>query len=335
MSAGATGGAAGDNFSSLPRPQLDIRELVQSTSAVAMNAADRACGEAAIKSIPRVAELHAEITSLRLQVEVMRSERKQLGRQGESGAGGCPRSIQRGKQLRKDLVKLAAKLEAKDSEMIALASRLPNTTHSAVPRGGEEANRIMYSSELRGGAGLPAFDFTPRDHFEIGAGLGLFDFAAASAAAGSKFVYLTGAGALLELALVNFAMHTMAERGYSPVITPDVVKHSVVEACGYLPRRQSGQLESYALEGTGLVLAATAEAPLAAMWAGKRLTHDDLPAKQVGFSHCFRTEVGSRGSEVRGLYRMHQFSKVELFMVSSPTQSSGLLEVCAKLRRCR
>jgi seryl-tRNA synthetase len=145
--------------------------------------------------------------------------------------------------------------------------------------------------------------------------------------AGAKFAYLTGAGALLELALVSFAMHTMASRGYTPVLTPDVVKQSVVEACGFAPRGRSAHAQSYSIEETDLVLAATAEAPLAGMWAGRRLPAENMPFRQVGFSHCFRTEVGSRGAEVRGLYRLHQFSKVEMFVVSSAAQSATLLEV--------
>ena len=126
--------------------------------------------------------------------------------------------------MKRELGQLGAALAEAEGELGALAAELPNTAHPAVPTGGEEANVLRGTSCERGGAPRPQFDFAPRDHVELGAALGLLDFSAAAAVSGSKFVYLTGDGALLELALVSYTMQRMAALGYTPILTPDLVK---------------------------------------------------------------------------------------------------------------
>eukprot|EP01051_Picozoa_sp_SAG22_P011793 SAG22_NODE_1166_length_5291_cov_4.322227_3_plen_369_part_00 len=239
-------------------------------------------------------------------------------------------------QIKVSLAQATQNLTELETKIIALALQLPNTTHPDVPSGGEECARTIRTtwagpSGSSGDAGAlcrppprPLALREPKDHIELGTRLGLFDFDAGSEVSGSKFVYMTSAGALLELGLVIWAMKAMAAKGFEPVITPDVVRQGVIEACGFNPRGQHTQF--YAIDGTDLVLTGTAEAPLAGMWMNRQLRDDELPARQVGFSHCFRTEVGSRGAEVRGLYRLHQFSKVELFSVTRPEQSAAMLE---------
>ena len=298
-------------FATAPKPALDIRAIVADPEAAVANARARRCAEHVVGSVPRIVELHGAVSGLREQERELREERKRLGKIGargseeERGAAAA-----RGKEVKRELGQLGAALAEAEGELGALAAELPNTAHPAVPTGGEEANVLRGTSCERGGAPRPQFGFAPRDHVELGAALGLFDFSAAAAVSGSKFVYLTGDGALLELALVSYTMQRMAALGYTPVLTPDLVKQSVVQACGFAPRGPHTQI--YAVEGSDLALAATAEAPLAGMWGGQRIAHESLPIRQVGFGHCFRTEVGARGADVRGLYRLHQFSKVRL-----------------------
>jgi seryl-tRNA synthetase len=335
-------------------------------------------GSGLAASVARIVGLHEEVQGLAAREQALRTERKQLGKaqaaaakltkqqqqheqQPSSGSGGegfgaCGGAgremMERGRRVKEELGEVGARREVLEAELAELGAALPNTTHAATPIGGEEANLLLGTSCERGGAprrpcappalssGAGAGGFVPRDHVELGSALGLFDFSAAARVSGSKFVYLTGEGALLELALVQYAMQTMAARGWSPVITPDLVRQPFVAACGFTPRGEHTQI--YSIEqpppprgGDGgeqqqqqqqLVLNATAEAPLAGMWSGQRIAHEQLPIRQVGYSHCFRTEAGARGAEVRGLYRLHQFSKVELFAVAAPTQSEAMLE---------
>ena len=146
----------------------------------------------------------------------------------------------------------------------------------------------------------------------------LVDFANASKLTGSKFVFLKNEAAILELALCNYAMHKLMKRGYTPITTPDIVRQQVVEACGFQPRDASSQVyhlhkESHASPQDCLI--GTSEIPLAGMYANELLKKELLPAKFVAFSHCFRKEAG-KGEASKGLYRLHQFSKVEMFALT-------------------
>lgn len=279
--------AAGSSpYGELKRPQIDVRAIVADPAGAKANAAARYSGQEVVDSVPRIVELHGTVVELKAQEVALRTERKALGKLG-GGKGATDEqratAAGRGKLVKLELAGLGAALEVAEAELTALAAALPNTAHAAVPVGGEEANVLLGTSCERGGAARASFDFAPKDHVEIGSALGLFDFQSAATVSGSKFVYLTGQGALLELALVNYAMQTMAARGYRPVLTPDLVKQSVVHACGFAPRGEHTQI--YGIEGTELVLAATAEAPLAGMFLGQRIPHESLPIRQVGFGH--------------------------------------------------
>ena len=195
--------------------------------------------------------------------------------------------------------------------------KLPNKTHPDVPEGGEENATL-----LREVGAKREFGFAAADHTQIGERLGLFDFEAAGKAAGSRFVYLKGAAALLELALVQWAMARAGAAGFTPYSTPDLVRTSALEKCGFQPRAENTQV--YAVAGSDLCLTGTAEIPLAAVYADEALEEGDLPLKMAAFGHCFRTEAGAGGAVTRGLYRLHQFSKVELFIISTPEQSDEL-----------
>src|SRR5262249_34527856 len=150
----------------------------------------------------------------------------------------------------------------------------------------------------------------------------LVDFEAGAEVAGQKFYFLKNEGALLELALVNYAMGTLIREGYTPVITPDVARVDVLEGIGFIPRGPETQI--YSLENTDLCLIATAEITLGGMLRDQILDELQLPLKYVGLSHCFRTEAGAPGRDTRGLYRVHQFSKVEMFAFCAPDQSESI-----------
>ena len=229
--------------------------------------------------------------------------------------------VEQGKALKAQLVELEAALDAAEAALQREGQRLPNDTHPAVPRSSDEADATVLRM-----VGAPAvFDgFAPRDHVAVGETLGLFDFDAGAKASGTRFVYLKGAAALLELALVQWAMSRAVAAGFTPYTTPDLVRAGAVEKCGFQPRAANTQV--YAVEGSELCLTGTAEIPLGAVYADEVLPMTALPVRMAAFGHCFRTEAGAAGASTRGLYRLHQFSKVELFVVCSPEQSDAIHE---------
>ena len=179
------------------------------------------------------------------------------------------------------------------------------------------------------------FDFEPRDHLEIGTALDLIDMESAARASGSRFAYLKGELALLELALVQYAMRKLAGHGFRPVIPPVLVREEPMFWTGFLP---TDRAQIYEVAGDDLYLVGTSEVSLAALHADEILSADDLPLRYAGFSTCFRREAGAAGKDTRGIFRVHQFDKVEMFSFVEPvdlaaTSTSG----CSRSRRrsCR
>jgi seryl-tRNA synthetase len=215
-----------------------------------------------------------------------------------------------GKDIKHQLESLGVSIEKTEESLMTEALRLPNLTHPDAPAGSEA--RILHQSPL------PHFSFAPKDHLQLGEALDLFDFEAGARVAGSKFVFLKNQAALLELGLVSWAMQRIARKGFRPVITPDVAKLDLARSCGFQPRDPAEQL--YTLEQQNLCLVGTAEIPLAGLLAQHTVDAEQLPLKLGGFSHCFRVEAG-RGAGAKGLYRMHQFSKVEMFAFTRPEDS--------------
>jgi seryl-tRNA synthetase len=180
--------------------------------------------------------------------------------------------------------------------------------------------------------GTPAkFDFKPKDHVALAEALDLADFEAGASVAGQKFYFLKNEAVLLELALVQYAMQTLMGKGYTPVITPDLARVEVLEGIGFMPRDPNPQTRQvYTIADTDLCLVGTAEITLGGMHRNKDFDASELPLRYVGLSHCFRTEAGAPGRDARGLFRVHQFTKVEMFAFCLPEQSEALhLELLA------
>ena len=196
--------------------------------------------------------------------------------------------------------------------------KIPNMTHPDAPIGKDDSENV----EIRRWGDPPDFGFEPRDHVELGDSLGIIDFDAGAKVAGSKFYFLRGDAVLLELGLIRYAMDFLLERGYQPTITPDVARDEMLVGTGFIPRGPETQI--YSVEDSDLSLIATAEITLAGTLADEILDEEDLPIRLAGLSHCFRTEAGSHGRASRGLYRVHQFTKVEMFAFTTPEQSETL-----------
>lgn len=226
--------------------------------------------------------------------------------------------IEKGRELRQQKDAAQQEQDHLDQEINELISVIPNMTHPDVPAGGEEdAVEIAFGKQA-----VPAFDFQPLDHVELGAKHDLFDFDAGGRVTGSGFYYLRNEAVHLDLALQQYAIRFLCDRGFTPVTTPDLALTSILEGIGFTPRGPETQI--YSIENTELNLVGTAEITLGGMNAGQVLPAEDLPLLYCGLSHCFRTEAGAGGRASKGLYRVHQFTKVEMFAFALPEQSDEI-----------
>jgi seryl-tRNA synthetase len=229
--------------------------------------------------------------------------------------------IAEGKTLREQATTFEKQYKQAQDDLHAALMLIPNMSHPDAPVGTTDAdNRVIRT------VGSPAkFDFPAKDHVAIAEALDLVDFEAGAAVAGQKFYFLKNEAALLEIALVQYAMHTLLKEGYTPVITPDLARAEVLEGIGFLPRDPNPETRQvYAVADSDLCLIATAEITLGGMHRDKVFDELELPKKYVGLSHCFRTESGAAGRDTRGLYRVHQFTKVEMFAFCTPDQSEAI-----------
>jgi seryl-tRNA synthetase len=210
-----------------------------------------------------------------------------------------------------------------------LQRAIPNLSHPDAPIGGDDqANLVL----RQGKTPLPQFDFKPLDHVDLGASLDLFDFAGGAKVAGHGFYFLKNDAVLLELALQRYAIDLLMAEGFTATITPDLARNEVLQGTGYIPRGPETQI--YSIADSDLSLVATAEITLGGLLADEILEADQLPIKICGISHCYRTEAGAHGRATRGLYRVHQFTKVEMFAFARPEQSDAMLDYFCDLE-CR
>ena len=245
------------------------------------------------------------------EVESLRAERNKAAKE---------RDIEAGKRLKAKLQELEPGLEKIETEFMEVFNGIPNPALPGVPVGkGEEEN-----VEVRRWGTPREFDFDPKDHLELGSHLGILDFETGAKVVGSQFYYLYGDGALLELALVMFAMELLQKEGFTPAITPDLAKSRYYLGTGYMPKGDEAQ--TYTIAGQDLGLIATAEVTLAGKHADEIIPEEELPVKYIGYSHCFRQEAGAYGRYSRGLYRVHQFTKAEMFIYCAPEESPKMHE---------
>ncbi len=223
--------------------------------------------------------------------------------------------IDEGKRLKEEIASHEGELKELEKELHRAAEALPNLTHPETPVGGDDsANREL---EV---VGTPrTFSFEPRDHVELGTSLDIVDFERAAKVSGAKFYYLRNEGVFLELALIRYALDILRERGFTPMITPDIARTDVVAGIGFNPRGPESNI--YNLEDEDTSLVGTAEITLGGYYADETLPSEELPLRMAGLSHCFRREAGAAGQFSRGLYRVHQFTKVEMFILCHPDDS--------------
>jgi seryl-tRNA synthetase len=257
----------------------------------------------------------AERRELTVRVEELRARQNRASKLiGRSSGVERERLIAEVREASAELERLEPALEAARTEVERLLGELPNVPHESVPDGETDEDNV----ELARWGEPPAFDFPPLDHVELGERLGLLDLERAAKVSGSRFAYLLGPAVLVQFALVRYALDHLLARGFRPVIPPVLVREAALFGTGFLP---SGREQIYEIPEDGLFLVGTSEVSLAAFHADEILDPDALPIRYAGYSTCFRREAGTYGKDTRGIFRVHQFDKVEMFVFARPEDS--------------
>ncbi len=293
---------------------LDMRFVRENIDAVRQNIANRGVSV----DLDALLELDAGRLVLLREVEAMRKERNEVADAVKSATPETrPALIERGKKLKEDVSAKESDLEMVEKAWREEALKLPNMTHPDAPIGKtDDDNKVIDTvGEIRKLE-------KPRSHVELAEMHDLIDFERAAKTTGAKFYFLKGKLALLEQAMLTWAAREMAAEGYLPMTTPDLAKDDVLVGVGFNPRGPEAQI--YSIEGTDLSLIGTSEITLGGYHKDEIIDEASLPIKFAGLSHCYRTEAGAYGRESYGLYRVHQFSKVELFVFCAPEQSEAI-----------
>ncbi|KAI9776165.1 MAG: Serine--tRNA ligase, mitochondrial [Geoglossum umbratile] len=320
-----------------PKPSVNIKHIRENPLLYAQNCIDRNY-ESLAQNPLRIIELSKKCDELDQHIRPLRSRKKMLEEglkvpkiapDKQAGLGGS--SLEELGSLKPQLMTLKNKLSRTQAEIERLALELPNLTSTEAPQAKDPVivgwinlhRQPPHMQPPHPQHPPPSLDKTSKSHIEIGKELDLLDFEAASMTTGWGWYYLKNEAALLEQALVQYTLSVVAKKGWVVVSPPSIVYSHMAEACGFRPRDKNGEQQIYTLEQGDklkpeLSLAGTAEIPLAAMKANKVMSYNDMPIKMVGVSRCYRAEAGSRGLDTKGLYRVHEFTKVEMFAWAPP-----------------
>lgn len=294
------------------KARFDYKAIRDNTAAIKENVRMRNATE--LVDVDQVNTLYEAWAAKQSKVDSIRGRRNEIASALSKGGARDQAMIAEGKKLKEELAVVESEVQALESSLSAEAFKIPNFTHPAVPGLGESASILKEVGEK------PLFEgFEPLSHMELGKQDDMLHFPSTFGA--SKFYYGKRDVALLETALVNWAMTTVANKyGFVAVTTPDVIAIPFAEACGFQPRSAATQMYTLAAPNSELCLVGTQEIPLASLFCDSIIPEDQLPIKMVAYGHCFRHETGS-SSESRGLYRVHQFTKVEMFVICKPEDS--------------
>src|SRR5919108_1736859 len=252
-------------------------------------------------------EADRAVRDVQPRVEELRGARKVKGKP-------TPEQLTQLERIKEELQSLEQQLGEAEARRKALLDRVPNPPDETTPDGFTEEEAI----EIRRWGEPPSFEFPARDHLDLAEIHGWIDLRRAANVSGARFTYRVGEVALLELALYRFALERLVARGFTPVLPPVLVREEAMYGTGFFP---TDEVNIYAVERDELYLVGTSEVPLAAMRSGEIFEADDLPLRYVGYSTCFRRESGAAGKDTRGMFRVHQFDKVEMFVFTRPEES--------------
>ena len=260
-------------------------------------------------------DLDARRRSTRFEAEELRARQKDAGKSISQLSGDeKTAAIAAAGKLSEDYKRLLGEADELDEQFNAIWIQLPNMTDPSAADGLEEEDAI----ELYRIGSAPDFSFEPRDHVELGTDLGIIDIERATKISGSRFGMIKGKLAMVEFALVRYAMDNLMTHGFTPVIPPVLVREEALVGTGFFPGERD---QVYSVEQDDLFLVGTSEVPLAAMHGDEIFDADELPLRYAGYSTCFRVEAGTYGKDTRGMFRVHQFDKAEMFSFVLPDRS--------------
>ena len=267
--------------------------------------------------LDRVLETDRRRRELRTEVEELRARQNAASKEiGQASPSERPAKIEAATASKQELVAMEPELGVVDAELRELCLGVPNTADPSVPDGGEDDAEVLRT--VGDQPSPPALD-----HAALGEALGFVETHQASDLSGSRFAYLQGEAVLLELALVQWVTSRLVAEGFTPVVPPVLVREHGMEEAGFFP---TDRAQVYEVDGGELFLVGTSEVPLSALHRGEIVDADALPLRYAGFSTCFRREAGTYGKDTRGIFRVHQFDKVEMFAFASPDESWDEME---------
>ena len=295
---------------------LDKKYILENPQVVQTN-----CDNRGVKAdVSRFVELETSCRDLQKEIEELSRQANVVSKSIGKAKDEAEREARKeeGRELRDQKDAKQAEMDRIGAEAGAIYRSMPNLTHADTPVGEED-----HSLELRRGEhDVRPLGFPVLDHVELAEQHDLIDFEGGARIAGHGFYFLKNDAALLELALQQYAMQMLVEEGFVPMITPDLARGEILQGVGFIPRGPETQI--YSIENFDLNLVATAEITLGGMYSGEVIEAEKLPLKICGISHCFRTEAGAAGRASRGLYRVHQFTKVEMFAFTLPEHSEDM-----------
>jgi seryl-tRNA synthetase len=269
-----------------------------------------------------VIKLYDKKNDAQVKLDTLRQKRNDNANQMKQKLSDAERAklIEEGKNLKNEISNLEKEINELTKQYSEELLKLPNMTHPTTPIARTEND----SKIIKEVGNKPVFNFKPKDHIELAKTLDIIDFDTAAKVSGQKFYYLKNEAALLELALINYAMRTLVNKGFTPFLTPDLARDKILEGIGFNPRGEETNI--YSIQNSDLCLVGTAEITLGGLYMDSVISKEKLPIRMVGFSHCYRTEAGAAGKAQKGLYRVHQFSKVEMFIITTEDKADEELE---------
>ena len=296
---------------------LDRKFVVANASAVKANCENRNVPH----EVDQLLELETQRRDMLRQVEELNRQANAVSKTIGQAKDEQEREERKanGRDLRTQKDAAQTQHDVLDLKIRELELRLPNMAHPEAPIGEDDKSNL----ELGRGKHAPReFDFPPQDHVEIAKQWDWIDFEGGARTSGAGFYFLKGDLVLLDLAIQQYAVSELVRRGFIPMTTPDLAQDSILEGIGFMPRGPETQV--YSIENSNLSLIGTAEITLGGLYSGETFDAATLPLKLCGISHCFRTEAGAAGRASKGLYRVHQFTKIEMFVFCLPDQSDAL-----------
>lgn len=291
---------------------LDVKFIRENLELVEKSAKEKGY-KINVKEVLALDDKRKEVLS---EVENLRARRNEVAGKMKGGKPS-PELIAEGKKIKEELAEKEAGLASAETEVSAFLKQIPNVIFEDVPLGGEECSVEVKKWGSNHTKGV--------DHLDFATSRGWLDFERGAKVAGAKFYYLKGDLALLENALLQYGLSKVLEHGFTYMTVPDMVSSRVLEGCGFNPRT-SEQSDEYFIEGEDLAMIATAEMPLTGYHMDEILDESQLPLLYAGYSPCFRKEAGAYGKYTRGLFRVHQFNKLEMYVFSLPEKSKEMHE---------